>query len=626
VAGFLRGNRATLALPVVAALLFFFLPELSGGDLYWINQISQIAILTLIVSGVNLSFGYAGEVQFGQVFMFGLGAYLTCILAIRGHNNLLLLLLLGAVATFVAGAVVALPALRLGGWALAIASFYLVIIIPDLVTILSEYTGGKVGLPGIPIPELLGSQLDSEALYRVIIVTTVLWLWAFRNLTTSRYGVIFRVLRESPVQAASLGFSGFRLKLTAYALGSLPAGPAGCLFGFLMAYIAPNNFGLTLAIAIIAASVLGGTESVYGAAVAAAILQLGPQSSVSFQEYAPLAYGAFLIVAAVAFKSGLGGLGKSLAARVATFVEGPHASAGPDRVVVARSAEEGAEHAASLLPQRSEGSRLVVEGITRSFGGVTALDDVSLTAEPGSVTALLGSNGSGKTTLLNIVCGYLQPDSGTVTLGSTTLTGLPSYRVARSGIGRTFQTPSIPHGVSVLDVVASGRYQADHCGVVPAILRLPHYWRCRKADRAEAARLLELVGLGHLADREASSLSLGTRRLVEVGRALAGDPGLLLLDEPASGLSVDEVDLLGDVIRAVAASGTTVVLVEHNFRFVTSLAQTAHVLHVGRRIASGPAATIGDDPAVIESYLGSSVATDAHAASGSGRVPEGEPV
>jgi branched-chain amino acid transport system permease protein len=615
-ASFLRGNRATLALPVIGVLLLFLLPQWSGDNQYWINQISQIAILTLVVSGVNLSFGYAGEVQFGQVFMFALGAYVTGILAIHGLNDMLPLLVIAAVVTFVAGAIVAVPALRLGGWALAIASFYLVIVIPDLATILAKWTGGDVGLTGIPIPELFGAQLGTNALYELIIATTVLWMWAFRNLVTSRYGVIFRVLRESPVLAASLGFSEFRLKLTAYALGSLPAGPAGCLFGFLLAFIAPSNFDLTLAIAVIAASVLGGVQSVYGAAVAAAILQLGPESSVSFQQYAPVAYGAFLIVAAVAFKAGLGGLGRTLARRLAASVDGGSAGAVRGGVVVSMAKAEAAhEDAGSPHSLRSEGRRLVISDVTKSFGGVTALSEVSFTAEPGTVTALLGSNGSGKTTLLNIVCGFLRPDAGTVALGDVPLTGLPAYRVARSGIGRTFQTPTIPRGVSVLDVVASGRYQADRCGVLSSVFRLPRFWHSRKADRAEAGRLLELVGLSRMADHEASSLSLGTRRLVEVARALAGEPGLLLLDEPASGLSTDEVGLLGEIIRAVAAAGTTVVLVEHNFRFVTSLAETAHVLHVGRRIASGPAAFIGDNPAVIESYLGSSVAVAASAGS-----------
>ena len=271
---------------------------------------------------MNLSFGYAGEVQFGQVFMFALGAYVTGVLAIHGLNDMLPLLLIAAAATFAAGAIVAVPALRLGGWALAIASFYLVIVIPDLATILAKWTGGDVGLTGIPVPELFGSQLGTNALYELIIATTVVWVWAFRNLVTSRYGVIFRVLRESPVLAASLGFSEFRLKLTAYTLGSLPAGPAGCLFGFLLAFIAPSDFGLTLAIAVIAASVLGGVQSVYGAAVAAAILQLGPESSVSFQQYAPVAYGAFLIVAAVAFKAWAWRTWpESVAKRAATYIE-----------------------------------------------------------------------------------------------------------------------------------------------------------------------------------------------------------------------------------------------------------------------------------------------------------------
>ena len=615
-ADFLAGSPATLVIPLLAAAFFILYPQISGGNRYWINEFAQIAVLALVVSGVNLSFGYAGEVQFGQVFMFALGAYGAAIFAGRVGVEIIPLILVAVLAAAAAGAIVAIPALRMGGWSLAMVSFYLVITIPDLITLFQKYTGGLPGLADIPIPKLFGHELGLTGLYEVTIATLIIWLACYRNLVTSRYGVIFRTLRESPVLTSSLGFSPRRLKFTAYVLGAAPAGAAGCLFGFLGQFLTPDSFGLTLAIAVVAASVLGGVESVYGAVIGAAILQLGPQRSLSFQQYAPVVYGAFLIIAAVAFRRGLGGLGKAAALKASHMLvggaEGAHVIAPgslsgglhDDAVDEARAAEADAirDHASLLRPRAAH--ELVVHDVSKAFGGVNALSEVSLSARPGEVTGLIGSNGSGKTTLLNVICGFTRPDAGYVELGGQRLTGRAPQAIARLNVTRTFQTPSIPRGVSVLDVVASGRFVANRCGLTTSILRLPRYWRERRADRSEALIPLELVELAHLADSEATQLPLGTRRLVEIARALCADAQVLLLDEPASGLSEEEVETLGRVIRTAAAAGSTVVLIEHNFKFVSNISNVIHVLHTGERIATGSPAEVEADPSVIASYLG----------------------
>ncbi len=605
------GGPIALTIPIVLAILFIAFPFLDN-DAYWVREFSLIAVLALVVSGVNLSFGYAGEIQFGQVFMFALGTYLTMILAGRVWDEIIPLLLIGGIAAAVVGAVIAFPAVRIGGWSLALTSFFLVITIPDLVAIFQKYTGGLNGLVNIPSPNIAGHPLGTNGLYEVTIIATIIWFTIYRNMVTSRYGVIFRILRQSPVLANSLGFSTRQLKLMAYTTGAFPAGVAGCLFGFISLVVTPDSFGLTLAIGIVAGSLLGGIESVYGVFIAAAVLQLGPESSLSFAQYAPVAYGAFLIIAAVVFRNGLGGLGKLVALRLSRALVGDrslHATAMGS--LSANVDEDPTEEVAEIASERHglrldqlDGKPLTVSSVSKSFGGNKAVDDVSLTAKPGCVTALIGSNGSGKTTLLNLICGYAGADAGTIEFGDATLTGKRPHEIAHAGIGRTFQTPSVPRGVSVLDVVASGRFWNDHCGMVSSVLRLPGYRRSRRADRREALVQLQLVGLAELADQEASSLSLGTRRLVEVARALCGRPGLLLLDEPASGLSEEEVKRLGTVITAAARAGATVVLIEHNFGFVSSVSEVAHVLDFGKLIASGSPAEIAKDPLVIESFLG----------------------
>jgi branched-chain amino acid transport system permease protein len=610
-------SRLVFVLPAAIAALLLLFP-LFGGSAYWIRELSLIGAMTLVVSGVNLSFGYAGEVQFGQVFMFAAGAYVPLILAVGGFNQIIVLMCLGGVVAALVGALVAIPALRVGGWSLALASFFLVLTIPDLVGIFERWTGGRDGLVGIPAPHLFGLELGTTGLYEVVVVVTILWMACYRNLVTSRYGVVFRALRESPILTRSLGFSTFRLKLATYSIGAFPAGIAGCLFGYVSLIVQPDSFGFDLAIGIVAASVLGGVESIYGAVLGAAILQLLPEQSLSFASFAPVAYGLFLLVAAIVLRKGLGGLSKAGLAKLGGWIRSPatRESSTPAAATRPGAAHHERQNALAELLSASAPSepeiarrRLALDGVSKSFGGVHALDGVSLAAEPGSVTALIGSNGSGKTTLLNVICGYITPDTGSVRLGGSELLGLPAHRVATRGVGRTFQTPMLPRGVSVADVVASGRYGVDRCGFLASIFRLPRQHRTRTADRTVATSLLEAIGLEHLAGEEAASLPLGTRRLVEVARCLCGAPRLVLLDEAASGLSEDEVDRLGELITALARAGASVVVIEHNFPFVTRVADTVHVLHLGGLLASGPGAEIARDPRVIESYLGQSAET-----------------
>jgi branched-chain amino acid transport system permease protein len=605
----LLGGKWALLIPITLAVLLLLLP-IYDNDAYWIRELSLIAVLALVVSGVNLSFGYAGEIQFGQVFMFALGTYLTMILAGDAWDEIIGLIIIGGLAAAIVGAVIAFPAVRIGGWSLALTSFFLVITIPDLVAIFQSKTGGLNGLVNIPYPNMFGSPLSTNGLYEVTIAVTIIWFAIYRNFVTSRYGIIFRILRQSPVLANSLGFYTRNLKMMAYVTGAIPAGMAGCLFGFISLVVTPSSFGLSLAIGIVAGSLLGGIESGYGVFIAAAVLQLGPQSSLSFAQYAPVAYGVFLITAAVVFRNGLAGLGKTLALRLSTRLvgaaEAAHTtSAGSLSAHVAEHADQELnEQRHGLELEGLNGRPLRIDALGKSFGGNRAVDGVTLSAEPGRVTALIGVKGSGKTTVLNLICGFAKADTGTITLGDTSLIGMGPHQVARSGVGRTFQTPSVPRGVSVLDVVASGRFSVDRCGIFSSILRLPRYWHSRHADRSEALVLLELVGLTHLADQEASSLSLGTRTLVEVARALCGNPGLLLLDEPASGLSEGEVKRLGQVVVAAAKAGATVVLIEHNFGFVSSISEVANVLEFGKLIASGSPEQVAKDPLVIESFLG----------------------
>lgn len=588
--------RTLRAIPSwIFALVFgaavFFAPML-GMDATNTRQLQLACILALVVSGLNLSLGYAGELALGQAAMYAAGAYTAGLLSQAGHTEILLQLVAAGAVALLVGIITGIPGLRLGSWSLAMTSFFLILLVPDILAIFGGNTGGRNGLSGMEPPTLFGQDIDKDFYYLVVGVT-ILWFAVMRNLVVSRHGIAFRTLKQSPVLAQSQGVSVYRMKLLGYAIGALPAGLAGALFANTDLFISPEAFGFTFATAVLAASILGGSASVYGAVIGAAIMQFGPNQSTAFQEYSLLFYGGFLILGGVLLSGGLTKVFRALATKL-------------DRKSGIGAMERPEPRDPNEIPVVApiSGSTLVVDGISKAFGGNQALKSATLRAEPGQVTALIGPNGSGKTTMLNMICGFYTADAGRIVIGDTEVQKFSSHRVAREGVARTFQTPNIPENVTVLEAVASGRYMTDRASMISAILRLPSFRKVAKADIAEAERVLELVGMSHLRNEVATSLPLGMRRMLEVARAVIAEPRVLLLDEIASGMDEDELVRLSVLIQALRDAGATVLLVEHNFRLVLSLADTIVVLAQGQVIASGPPAEIEHHPRVLSEYLG----------------------
>ena len=601
-----RYRPPALVVPLVLAALVIAMPPLVDNGLEiptlgfgpaLIRELEVIAIYSAVVVGLNLSYGFAGELALGQAAMFAAGAYVTGMLAIGSvyhhHlNELAITIPASAVAAALIGFLSGIPGLRLAGWALAYTSFFLVLIVPDMASAFPDQTGSFTGLSPVPDPLIFGHKLDSDGIYWSMVIPVILIFVFFRNLVVSRHGVALQVLRQSPVLASSLGISVYRIKLLAYVLGAIPAGIAGGFFCYVNNFVSPGLFDIYTSIGFIAASVLGGSRTIYGAIVGTVIIEeLGPLHVSVFTNYALPIYGALLMIGGVLLTGGLGG---SVGTAIQLF-----------RRRVLRIAPPRLEpREPSLNLGQFDGEELVVTNVTKRFGGLTAVAEVSLKARPGQVTAIIGPNGSGKTSLLNLVSGFYRTDAGTVVLGDQDLTRHSPVAISRSGVARTFQTPSVPDGLNCLQVVGSARYSTDRASVLSAILRLPRYRAALRRDREEAMRLLDATGLGHLAKAAASELPLGTRRLLEVARALTARPKLLLLDEPASGLDVEDVRRLGRLIRATAAAGATVIVIEHNFQMMLETADVINVLRAGRLIASGRPSEIRSNPAVMESYLG----------------------
>ncbi|GIH06691.1 branched-chain amino acid ABC transporter permease [Rhizocola hellebori] len=579
------------AFPVAFAALLLAVPLFDVG--YEATRYIELSlILALVVSGLNISLGYSGQLAIGQAAMYAAGAYTAGMLSTAGHTDLGLHIVAGGLAALVVGIVTGIPGLRLGSWSLAMTSFFLVLLVPDVVDIFEEKTGGHLGLSGMLGPTLFGYVLKPADMYLAIVVVAAVWFAVFRNVVVSRHGIAFQVLKQSPVLASSLGMSVYRTKLTGYAIGAVPAGFAGALLANLDLYLSPEIFGFHLATGALAASILGGSVSIYGAIFGAGIVQFNNDQSSEFAQYSLIFFGAFLLIGGVLLRGGVAGVMRNAVRRL-------DRAAGIGAAVVPAQATDSAT---AMRP--ISGGMLEVGKLSKAFGGNQALRDVSLRAEPGKITALIGPNGSGKTTLLNLVCGFYRRDSGSITVAGASIATASSDRIARLGIARTFQTPLIPPGITVREVVISGRYTADRAGFLSAVLRSPHFRRVRERDLQRATEILRLTGLIHLADSEAVALPLGMRRMLEVARALIREPKVLLLDEAASGLDENEVRTLASVVRQIRDAGCTVVLVEHNFDLVLALADRIVVLARGGVLAEGTPAEIEANVRVRDEYLG----------------------
>ena len=589
-------SRHAWVFPIAFVVVVCLLPWL-GVSSTVIRVTTLSAIYALVISGVNLTWGYAGELSLGQAFTFAAGAYFGGYWALHGHSDLIVGLVIAGGLGALFGLVVGLPGLRISGLSFAMVTFFLVLLIPTLASLLPGITGGFVGLPGIPPMTLFGSQITGNSYYLTCIIVAALWLAFMRQVVTSDWGQGFGILRESPVLAESLGTPVYLQKVKAYALGSIPAAMAGFLFAHLDGFISPQSFGFDLAVALIAGAVIGGNRSVYGAVVGAVLLQVGPLVTASFTGYSLIVYGALLLLGALLTTEGLAEIASHFTARAYHRLGSP----APGEVRADAALDRG-EPDPQARPE--DGVPVAANEVTQRFGGLTALSEVSVNLRPGIVTAIVGPNGSGKTTLLNALSGFYKPQGGTITIGDDRLDGRPAHHNNRLGVSRTFQTPKVPHGLTTLEVVGSGGWHTTRSWFLSSAFRLPSARARSRERRQAAARALDALDISRLAYVPAASLPLGQRRLVEVARGVIGRPKLLLLDEPASGLSAVETHQLGEVLQRLKGGSMGVVLVEHNVDFVLSVADYLYVLDQGRIIAGGNPIEVMRNPAVIDSYTG----------------------
>jgi ABC-type branched-subunit amino acid transport system ATPase component/ABC-type branched-subunit amino acid transport system permease subunit len=477
------------------------------------------------------------------------------------------------------GTLLAVPAIRVSGPYLAMMTIAFAFIVEHGTIEWRELTGGQNGLMGIVQPSF-GRALEGErGLSAISVALAGLSLYLFHRLARGPWGKAMLAVRDSETAARAIGFNPILVKTAAFGLSALFTGLAGGLFASLMAFVAPSSFPFSQSILFLLAVIVGGAGWTLGPVVGAIVTVVLPELISSLAEYRLLIFGALLLL--VLWLAPEGVLG-TLARRL-----------GKPGV---RKADRADFDIAAFLGRR-EHPTLAVEGLTIAFGGIRAATEVSLTAQPGRVTAIIGPNGAGKTTVLNMIGGFYRPDAGSIRLGSRELAGAPAWKAARAGIARTYQTTQLFASLGVLDNVLIGLRRGR--------LGNPMASAAASPDQRIAEGLLAFVGYGGALDVPAGELAHVDRRLVEIARALATAPAVLLLDEPAAGLMRADKAALSAVLRRIADAGLAVILVEHDMTLVMGISDHVVVLDAGRPIAAGAPDAVRNDAKVKEAYLGS---------------------
>jgi ABC-type branched-subunit amino acid transport system ATPase component/ABC-type branched-subunit amino acid transport system permease subunit len=574
----------------------FLLPQI-GVSSRWLQLLALIGINTLLAQSMNLIGGYTGQISLGQAGVYAAGAYGSAVLSTKLHCPVWLSLPAGVLLATAVGFLVAYPAKRVREFYLGMVTLGFGIVAFEVLQYWTPVTGGFMGLSNIPSPTLrnlvlFGVPVSMQTYLALTLSLVVLFSWMKANLVRSYIGRSFVAAEGSDMVASSLGIRPDRTKHQAYVISSAWAGLAGGIYAHLTAFVSPDSFNLWTSVTILVMAVFGGLRTLVGPVLGATFFTLLPEFTQGFERFQYLAYGVILMLSYILLPRGIAGLIGARPCYIDPRLDG--------------LARPEAPPSSSVRPHQTDALR--VKDLAMQFGGVQALKGVDMSVRAGTIHGLIGPNGSGKSTMVNIITGVYQPTGGEIFYRGKPIHHLTMPGVAAMGIGRTFQNPQGHGDMSVRESVLTGAHMQFRSNVWECLLRTPAAAAEELALLAASDRLIEDADLTDCRNDLVKNLPYGRKRLAEIVRSLNARPDLLILDEPAAGLSEVELGHLAHLLGELRSQGLTIVLIEHHLDFLFRLIDDVTVLDSGNVIFHGPAAESRRDKNVIESYLGSYVA------------------
>ena len=583
-------KRIAFAFGVAAVIAFPWI----WSEAHSLKLVTLLGIYILLATGMNIIWGLAGQISLGQNGLYAIGAYASGALTAKLSLPVLLAVPAATLLGGLAACVIAMPALRVKGFYLAMISLGFGILVQTLAKEWSSVTGGVQGLENIPSPTLRTLQVGGwkaglTAYYYITFLLAGLGLFLARNLMRSYWGRAMAAVRESEIAAAAQGIFVGKVKVAAFVIAGMYTALAGSLYAHQIAYVSPEAFDVDMAVLIMIMPLVGGLGTLWGPVVGAIVFLALPELLRGLWEYNLLIYGIILTASFTLFPQGVvGRLRRRNVAKPAPAAPAPRAPLAPTQ-----PASDSSEPSLSA------------SGIGVRFGGLAALDGVDLALHPGRIHALIGPNGSGKSTLVNVLSRIYTKYQGTISINGAPVDGFRADHAARAGLARTFQNLRLFTDLSAFDNALIGAHPRFGASIVACMAGTPGARREEANERAAVATLLDTFHLGERGPMSAGALSYGDQKMLELARAMAKRPRLLLLDEPAAGLSAVEIDMLRRAVCAAAADGVAVLVIEHNMDFVMGIADEITVLDAGRTISKGSPAAVRSDERVIEAYLGS---------------------
>ena len=601
------GKKMPTSFIYLIILFLIFIYPFAVKDPFYFWETMLICITGMVAVGLNLLTGYTGLISLGQAGLYAIGAYTGALVGIKLGISFFPALIISALFSAGIGALLAYPTIRVSGVYFAMVTIAFGLVVENILVEWHGLTKGPVGIDGIPPVQIGGFKLKEQYYFYLIALSFFACIILVKNLILSKYGRGLRAVGMSQIGAETSGINALAIRSLAFIFSAAWAGIAGHYFAYLNLYLSPEIFQFDTSILFLVTIIFGGLGTIIGPIVGTAILVILPEVLQRFAHYRLIVYGGLILILLFFMPQGLIGSLNQFLKRFA-----PKLFKARDVILEGRANVELSETLLNRGRLTNQGKKgisgngylIESKNITKQFGGLVAVNNLSMNIKPNTIHALIGPNGAGKTTLINVISGIYQPTSGEIYFRGEKIDHLSQSMVAQKGIGRTFQTTQLFGEMTVCENVMTGFYPHVQYGLIQSFLQTASMRKEEKNLKDWALELLNFVGYKGKSEESAKNLPFGHQRLVEIARALALNPYLLLMDEPAAGLTGKEIEELDNLINDIRRLSITILLIEHHVNLVMGISDTVTVLDYGRKISEGDPETVRRDPAVIMAYLG----------------------